>query len=40
MSENTYLAPECIILVTDFEGVLCFSSFTLPGSNWFGEHEL
>ena len=40
MSTNTYKTPECIFIETEVEGVLCFSSFGLPGSNWFGEEEL
>ena len=40
MSENTYLAPECIMLVNEYEGVLCSSQVELPDSNWFDEKEL
>lgn len=40
MSEQKYFAPECILLDTECEGVLCASPFELPDSNWFGEKEL
>lgn len=40
MSEQKYFAPECILLDTECEGVLCSSSFELPDSNWIGEKEL
>ena len=40
MSENTYFAPECIMLVNEYEGVLCASPVELPDSNWFDEKEL
>jgi hypothetical protein len=40
MSEQKYFAPECILLDTECEGVLCASPVELPDSNWFGEKEL
>mgnify|MGYP003468288842 FL=1 len=40
MSEQKYFAPECILLDTECEGVLCASPVELPDSNWLGEKEL